>query len=189
MNRRRKLVLTPVYVNYDGLKPMNFLDRLFSRKPACCVNCGSPASFGYSLHAESDRNEISSICLSCLKEKLATDYARFDVFQPSSKWADSKLMRDAQDMLATMQDSCARCGTKANFLWLTSKGLEPKNLDELFAKGVAETLFHWGNPAPHSVCGRCCVDLIGESIEGQHLTFAELCGPHSEDGLVLPMAY
>jgi len=135
---------------------MKFLDRLFPRKPASCVSCGSPAGFGYSLHAESDRDDISSMCLTCIKARLATDYAQFDkralviepaanlpcyVFQPSSRWGDSKLMRDARDMLSRMQDPCDRCGAKANFLWLTSSGLTIDNLEELLSKGVAETLF------------------------------------------------
>ena len=111
------------------------------------------------------------------------------VFQPSSKWEDSKLMKDAEDMLSKMQDSCANCGAKANFLWLTSSGLRLDNLDELFNKGVEETLFRWGNRPPHPVCGRCCVNLICGSIDANSLTFAEVCGPHSEDGFVLPMAY
>ncbi len=186
---------------------MKLFDRLFSRKPrkpASCVNCGSPAGFGYSLSAESDTNDISSVCLSCLKEKLATDYAQFDkralviepaanlpcyVFQPNSRWTDSKLMKDTLDMLSRMQDSCDRCAAQARFLWLTSSGLKLDNLDELFAKGIAETLLRWGNRPPHSVCGRCCVNLICESIQSQCLTFAEVCGPRSEDGFVLPMAY
>jgi len=174
------------------------------RKPAPCVNCGTPAGFGYTLHAESARNDISSVCLNCLKVKLAADYEQFDkralviepaanlpcyVFQPSSRWRDNKLMTDARDWLAQMQGSCSRCGAKANFLWLTSSGLKLENLDELFAKGVTDTLFRWGNSPPHTLCGRCCVDLISESIQRRGLTFAEMCGPGSEDGFVLPMAY
>lgn len=183
---------------------MKLLDRLFSPKRASCAKCGAAAGFGYSLHAESDRNDISSMCLSCLKAKLATDCAQFDkralviepvadfpcyVFQPSSRWNDNKLMKDARDMLSRMQDSCVQCGAKANFLWLTSAGLQLDNLDELFSNGVEETLLRWGNLPPHPVCASCCVKLICGSIESHHLTFAEVCGPRSEDGLVLPMAY
>ena len=183
---------------------MRLLDRFFSRKPASCAKCGAPAGFGYSLRAESDRNDISSMCLSCLKAKLATDYAQFDkralviepapnlpcyVFQPDSRWKNYKLMSDARDMLSRMQDSCGHCGAKANFLWLTSSGLQPDSLDELFWKGAEETLLRWGNRKPHPVCARCCVNLICGSIESHRLTFAEVCGPRSEDGVVLPMAY
>lgn len=183
---------------------MKLFDRLFSRKPVFCVKCGAAAGFGYSLHAESDRDEISSMCLSCLKAKLATDYAQFDkralviepaadlpcyVFQPSSRWNDDKLMRDARDMLSKMQNSCVQCGANANFLWLTSTGLQLDNLDKLFSDGVEDTLFQWGNLPPHPVCARCCVNLICGSIESHHLMFLEVCGPRSEDGFVLPMAY
>jgi hypothetical protein len=88
-----------------------------------------------------------------------------------------------------MQDSCNHCGAKANFLWLTSGGLRLENLHELFAKGVSETLLRWGNSPPQPVCGRCCVNFICGSIETRRITFAEVCGPRSEDGFVLPMAY
>jgi len=174
------------------------------RKPAACANCGAPAGFGYSLHAESDRKDIVSVCLNCLKTKLARDYGQFGeralviepaenlpcyVFQPSSKWKDYMLMDEAGRLLGSMQDSCNHCGAKANFLWLTSSGLRPENLDELFAEGVSQTLLRWGNSSPHPACGACCVNLICGSIETRRLTFAEVCGPRSEDGVVLPMAY
>ena len=174
------------------------------RKPSTCVNCGTPAGFGYSLRAESDRKDIASVCLNCLKVKLGKDYEEFGkhalviepaanlpcyVFQPSSIWKDCKLGEDAARLLSRMQDSCNRCGAKANFLWLTSSGLRPENLDELFAKGVSDTLLHWGNSQPQPVCGGCCVNFICGSIETRRLTFAEVCGPTSEDGFVLPMAY
>jgi len=165
----------PDYVNYDTLQPMKLLDRFFSRKPAPCIKCSSPAEFGYSLHAESDRNDISSMCLNCLKTKLGTDYAQFDkralviepaanlpcyVFQPSSNWKDCQLARDTRDMLSRVQGPCGHCGAGANFLWLTSIGLQLENLDELFSKGIEETLLRWGNRPPSTVCARCCVNLI-----------------------------
>ncbi len=183
---------------------MKLLDRFFSRKPASCAECGAPAGLGYSLHAESDRNDISSRCLSCLKAKLEADYAQFDhralviepaanfpcyVFQPNSRWEGYKLMRDAQDILSRMQDSCYRCGAIARFLWLTSSGLQPDKQDELFSKGIKEALFRWGNRPPHPVCARCCVNLICDSIEANRLTFLEVCSPRTEDGVVLPMGY
>jgi len=183
---------------------MNLLNRLFSRNSASCAKCGAPARFGYSLHAESDRNGICSMCLSCLKEKLKADYAQFEqralviepavdfpcyVFQPNSRWEGHKLTKDAQDMLSKMQDSCYRCGTMAGFLWMTSTGLKPENQDELFTKGIEGALFRWGNSVPHPVCARCCVDLVCDSIEANHLTFLEVCSPRDEDGFVLPMSY
>jgi hypothetical protein len=174
------------------------------RKTAFCVKCGVPAAFGYSHRAESDNKDIASVCLNCLKAKLAQDYEQFEkralivepaanlpcyVFQPSSKWKDCKLTEEAREMLSKMRDSCSHCGAKATFLWLTSKGLRLERLDELFAEGVSKTLFRWGNNPPQPVCGRCCVDLICSSIEKNGLTFLEVCGPRSEDGFVLAMGY
>jgi len=87
------------------------------RKPAPCVNCGAPAGFGYSLRAESDRKDITGVCLNCLKTKLAKDYEEFGkralviepaanlpcyVFQPNSKWKDCKLGEDAGKLLSRM---------------------------------------------------------------------------------------
>lgn len=174
------------------------------RKPAFCVNCGAPSGFGYSIQAESAMKDITRLCLNCLKAKLANDYEQFGaralvidpaanlpcyVFQPGSKWKDCRLMEDAGALLSRMQDSCHHCGAKANFLWLTSSGLQLNNQDKLFSEGLSETLLQWGNRPPYSVCGRCCVNLICESIENRGLMFVEVCGPRSEDGLVLPMAY
>jgi len=98
-------------------------------------------------------------------------------------------MGDARDMLSKMHDSCGQCGAKANFLWLTSGGLQRDNLDELFSKGIEETLLRWGNHQSHPVCARCCVNHICDSIETHRLTFAEVCSPRFEDGFVLPMGY
>jgi hypothetical protein len=169
-----------------------------------CVNCGAPSRFGFSNHAESAMKDISRLCLNCLKTKLADDYTQFRahalviepaanlpcyVFQPSSNWKDRKLVEETDNLLSKMETSCHRCGAKANFLWLTSNGLTEDNAENLFTAGVPETLLRWGNGPPCSVCGRCCVDLICESIESRSLTFLEVCSPRSEDGLVLPMGY
>ncbi len=174
------------------------------RKPASCVKCGAPSAFGYSIQAESSLKDTTRVCLNCLKTKLAKDYEQFSahalviepaatlpcyVFQPNSKWKDSKLADEAQALLATMEGSCHRCGARANFLWLTSKGLRDNTAEKVFANGVSETLLRWGNSAPDPVCGKCCVNLISASIESQHLTFIEVCGPRSEDGFVVPMGY
>lgn len=148
--------------------------------------------------------DIARLCLNCLKMKLADDYAQFEahalvieptanlpcyVFQPSSKWKDSKLAEETGKLLSNMETTCHQCGGKANFLWLTSKELTETNAEKMFTEGVSETLLRWGNGPPCSVCGRCCVDAICKSIENQNLTFVEVCGPRSEDGFVLPMGY
>jgi len=183
---------------------MKLLDRLFSRRPASCVECGSPSEFGYSLHAETDWKDISRMCRNCLRARLATDYLHFDkralviepaanfpcyVFQPSSRWGDNRLVREARDLLSRMQNSCGRCGARANFLWIASSGLQPDKQDEFFSKGIEETLLRWGNRPPNPVCAHCCVSLIFSGIEAHGLTFLEVCGPRSEDGFVVPMGY
>jgi len=173
-------------------------------KGEACVSCGAPSRFGYSIRAESDLKDVVRLCLTCLKTKLAADYQRFGaralvieptaalpcyVFQPSGKWKGRKLVEEAAALLSKMENSCHRCSGKANFLWLTSKGLQVDNQDRLFAEGVSETLLRWGNLPPFPVCARCCVNLICDGIESRSLTFLEVCGPLSEDGFVLPMAY
>ena len=35
----------------------------------------------------------------------------------------------------------------------------------------------------------CCLALIKETIENHNLTFLEVCGPRSEEGVVIPMGY
>jgi hypothetical protein len=78
------------------------------KKPSNCVVCGLPSRFGYSMQAESARKDIASVCLNCLKKKLAEDYEKFEaralviepapdlpcyVFQPSRNWKDYKPVR------------------------------------------------------------------------------------------------
>jgi hypothetical protein len=148
--------------------------------------------------------DIASVCLNCLKTKLATDYGQFGaralviepaatlpcyVFQPSTKWKGHKLAEETEKLVSKMELACHHCGAKANFLWLTSNGLAENNVDKLLAAGISETLLRWGNRPPEAVCGRCCVSLICKSIESRRLTFAEVCAPRSEDGFVLPMGY
>ncbi len=136
------------------------------KKSANCAICVLPARFGYSLKAESDKKDIASVCLNCLKKKLAADYESFQaralviepaaglpcyVFQPSSQWKEYKLSEETEKLLSNMEPACHRCGAKANFLWVTSNGLRGDNAEAVFAQGIAETLFRWGNsPLPPS---------------------------------------
>ena len=174
------------------------------RKTRSCADCGSPSRFGHSSHAGSAMKDISQLCLNCLNARLAVDCGQFEgralviepaanfpcyVFQPSSKSKDQKLGQETGLLLSKMEETCTHCGAKANFLWLTSKGLVENNAERLLTEGVSETLLRWGNSPPRSVCGRCCLDLICKSIESQSLTFLEVCGPRSEDGFVLPIGY
>jgi hypothetical protein len=48
------------------------------KKSASCVICGLPSRFGYSMEAESAKKDITSVCLNCLKTKLAADFEKFE---------------------------------------------------------------------------------------------------------------
>ena len=174
------------------------------RTHAKCSACGAPSQFGYSHEAESDARDIIRLCLACLVSKLSDDFRNYAaralvvepaadlpcyVFQPKSKWADSELAADLTIVLASMEDTCRRCGSRANFLWVTSNGLQPSTIEQFLSAGPSRTLFQWSNAQPISVCGPCCLALIKKTIENRNLTFLEVCGPRSEDGLILPMGY
>jgi hypothetical protein len=190
-----------------GVATTLFLALLYFRmqkKPARCVFCGLPSRFGYSMQAESAKRDIASVCLNCLQSKLAAEYEKFEaralviepaqafpcyVFQPNKKWKDCTLSEETETLLSNMKPDCHRCGARANFLWVTANGLRGENADMLFAQGIGETLLRWGNDSASSLCWRCCVDLIFQSIENRQLAFLEVCGPRSENGFVLPMGY
>jgi len=174
------------------------------RKHGTCAICASASQFGYSAKAESKAEDIVSLCLTCLGKKLAGDYQAYGgkalviapaanlpcyVFQPKSKWAESALMKEASEMFSKMEETCKKCRAKARCLWMTSNGLPPSNFEEVLSKGASRTLLQWGNPRAISVCGKCCVKLIGEAMQDQALEFLEVCAPRSEDGFVMPMAY
>ena len=174
------------------------------KKPAKCVLCGLPSRFGYSVQAESARKDIARVCLNCLKTKLVAEYEKFEaralviepapafpcyVFQPNKKWNDYKLPEETERLLSNMKSACHRCGARANFLWVTANGLRGDNVEMVFTQGIAETLLRWRNESASSVCGRCCVDLIFQTIENRQLAFLEVCSPRSENGFVIPMGY
>ena len=174
------------------------------RPPAKCSGCGAPSQFGYSKQAESEASQVVRLCLKCLTAKLRDDYQGYDgralviepaadlpcyVFQPKSKWADSKLSEELTTFVSSMEDTCRDCGAKARFLWLTSKGLLPSNFSQILSDGLSQTLLRWGNDKPYPVCGQCCVASIVKTIESRSLTFLEVCAPRLEDGFVIPMGY
>lgn len=130
-------------------------------KPRPCVNCGDPSRFGFSKEAESSAADIARLCLNCLKPKLADDYARYEaralvvepnanfpcyVFQPSSRWRNERLMQVTVQLLSKMEPTCHFCGTKSNFLLVTSHGLSEDKQDQISADGISETLLQSGNP-------------------------------------------
>ena len=174
------------------------------RAHAKCSNCGSASQFGYSREAESASDDIVRLCLACLTSKLTDDYRGYGaralviepaadlpcyVFQPKGKWAGSKLAEDLTTLLINMKDACRNCGSPANFLWVTSNGLLPSTFARVFSEEPLLTLLRWGNDQPFPVCAPCCLALIKKSIEDHGLTFLEVCGPRSEDGVVIPMGY
>jgi hypothetical protein len=169
-----------------------------------CANCGSSSNFGYSNEAESKAEDIVKLCFTCLSAKLTDDYKQFSgkalviqpaagfpcyVFQPKSRWADSKLVKEMSEMFSGMEETCNQCTSNAHFLWATSNGLVPSNFDKVLSEGLTETLSLWGNPRPVSLCTECCVRQITKAIDDHRLSYYEVCGPRSEDGFVIPMGY
>jgi hypothetical protein len=169
-----------------------------------CANCGSPSRFGYSREAESVLGDIVNLCFSCLVKKLSDDYESYEgkalviqpaagfpcyVFQTSSKWPDSKLAREVAEMFPATREACNQCGSKAHYLWVTSKGLNPSNFEQFLSQGLSQTLLRWGNAGPVWLCATCCVKSIARAIEEHGLTFLEVCAPRCADGFVVPMAY
>ena len=169
-----------------------------------CANCGLPSQFGYSREAESELEDIVNLCFTCLVKKMSDDYESYEgralviqpaagfpcyVFQPSSRWPDSKLAKEAAEMFSATEEACNRCGSNAHYLWVTSKGLNPSTFEQVLSSGLSETLLLWGNPRPVSLCSRCCVKSMAKAIEEHKLTFLEVCSPRSANGFVLPMGY
>lgn len=169
-----------------------------------CANCGSSSNFGYSNESESKAEDIVKLCITCLATKLTDDYKRFSgkalviqpaagfpcyVFQPKSRWADSKLLKETTEMFCRMEETCSQCASSSHYLWVTSNGLVPSNFEKVLSEGLAATLLLWGNPRPVSLCGQCCVRQIKKAIEEHGLSYYEVCGPRAEDGFVIPMGY
>jgi hypothetical protein len=174
------------------------------RPSAKCSACGSPSQFGYSKHAESERNQIAQLCLKCLTTTLRDECRQYAghalviepvadlpcyVFQPASKWADSKLAKDLTTFFSNMEGACRGCGSPARFLWTTANGLLPSNFSQVLSDGLSQTLLRWSNDKPYPMCSECCVRSIVTKIDTRGLTFLEVCSPRLEDGFVIPMAY
>ncbi len=101
-----------------------------------CANCGSPSRFGYSREAESKTEDIVKLCRTCLAAQLTDDYERYEgealviqpaadfpcyVFQPKSRWADSRLTKEMTEMLSKTDKTCDQCVKRpfslGNFDW------------------------------------------------------------------------
>ena len=169
-----------------------------------CVNCGSSSHFGYSSGPESKPEDIVKFCFTCLVAKLTDDYQQYQgkafviqpaagfpcyVFQPKTRWADSKFAKEITEMFSRTDETCNHCGSNVHFLWMTSNGLNQTNFEQVLSKGPSETLMRWGNSQPILLCGGCCVKLIAKAIQDHSLSFYEVCSPLSGDGFVMPMGY
>jgi len=172
-----------------------------------CSVCGAESKYGYSEHAEGDKN-IKSLCQKCLINRVERDYITFSgravviqpvpgppcyVFHSNKEWGEffkeSRMDDDARAYLLRMDTMCHDCAQKANFLWIESSGLTAQNFGNVLKKGFSETLLP-RNPKPLSLCGPCCVRHIARELEGKGITYLEVGGPKgAEDGFVIPMAY
>lgn len=169
-----------------------------------CANCGAPSQFGYSREPESKTEDIIKLCLTCLAAKLRGDYQRYEgralviepatgfpcyVFQANSRWADSRLAKEVNEICSKTDKACSRCSSQAQYFLVTSNGLSPSNFEQLLSDGLLQTLLQWGNPRPIALCAGCCVESITKAIADHGLRFYEVCSPRSEGGFVIPMGY
>ena len=173
-----------------------------------CSVCGVPSSYGYSEHAEEEADKIRPLCLTHLNAELEKDYQSFRgravviepadgppcyVFQLAEEWQqafkDSKIAKDVSSLLAKMDAKCHDCGQTATYLWVQSKGVTGDNFGEMLDEGVSATLLRQ-NPAPISLCPKCCVKRITRILGINHLSYLEVCAPKGNaDGFVVPMGY
>ncbi len=173
-----------------------------------CSVCGLQSRYGFSEHAEEDADKIKPLCLGHLISELESNYQSFRgravviepadgppcyVFQPVEEWRqafkESKIADDVSSLLARMETKCHDCGQPANCLWVESKGLTGDNFSETLDKGVSATLLR-ENPAPISLCPKCCVNRVARALEAKRLSYLEVCAPKGNaDGFVIPMGY
>jgi len=173
-----------------------------------CSICGAGSKFGYSDYAEEDPEKIKPLCLNCLVSQLEKDYTAFSgravvvqpaqgppvyVFQAAQEWQasfkETKIAEDVLALLAKMDAKCHDCGEKTKYLWVESSGLNGENFGESLDKGLTETVLRH-NPAPISLCAKCCVRHIAKDLEAKHLSYLEVSAPKGPgDGFVIPMGY
>jgi hypothetical protein len=174
-----------------------------------CARCAAAALYGYSQKAESARKDIVPLCLNCLLTQLEQDYSAFAgravVIQPVAdlpcyvfrdreylQWLSTEspeMDREVHDLLSKI-GQCKRCGSVAHCEWVESRGLNEKTFEALLQLGIVKTLLAWGNPAPISLCGKCLVRQISQSVRGEGFSHIEVSSPHGTDeGIVLPMGY
>lgn len=147
-----------------------------------CSVCGAPARFGYSERAEARADEIEPMCFEHLMAKLESDYEALQgravviepaagplcyVFQPGEKWRTAfkgtKIADDVSALIAEMKNACHECGQRAKYVWVGSKGMTEDNFGQLLDNGLCTTLLPH-NPAPVSLCARCCAGRITNAL-------------------------
>ena len=173
-----------------------------------CSGCGAPSRFGYGEHAETELDALCPLCVVCLKRRLIVDYGRFTnralvvqpapgppvyVFQSALAWEQhfvhSEMPKDVRALLDSMGRGCHDCRETAKFVWIESLGLTSDTFGQVLDRGVRATLLQ-NNPAPISLCARCCVERIARELTTQDLSYLEVCSPTgAEPGFVLPMGY
>ncbi len=186
------------------------LFRRTSRSPIGrpCRLCGSPAQFGYGQHAEEALEKLEPLCIDCLQRRIGADYGAFKgravivepaagppvyVYQPLPEWKaqfpNSKVAGDVEGLLDRMSSGCEDCGESACFVGVGSLGLTAINFGDVLDQGLAITLLK-NSPPPRSVCSRCCVRRIAESLKRAGPSYIEVCSPSgTANGFVMPMGY
>jgi hypothetical protein len=110
------------------------------------------------------------------------------VFRPKSEW-DEKLRKELDSMLGRLESKCSSCGGAAHYLWFDCVA-EASIVADIPEKGIADTLSPYRGTSPISLCGKCSVKRVGQSLSRQDARYIEVCGPRgSEDGLVIAMGY
>ena len=183
---------------------LDFLKRSPRKKQ--CARCGNVAAHGYSAAAESDRTQITPLCLECLLRKLRHDYEEHHgralviepaPFLPCYVFRDLEYLRSvsadlAREVISLLhaEGQCVSCKGNSSYSWVGSRGITAETFSEVLEKGPKRTLLTWGNPAPVRLCGKCVVDRIGRVLQAGDFEYFEVCSPRgNDDGVVIPMAY
>ncbi len=182
--------------------------KLKSASGKACSCCGAPSRFGYSNQPEETIDEIVPLCLDCLVFRLRADYEAYSgravvvspvegppvyVFRKATEgqesFGDGQIIADVVFLLSKAGNQCMECGQGARFLWVESAGLTGENFTECLEKGLSNTILK-NNPAPRTICDKCCVKHIEKELSARQLSYLEVSAPKgSVDGFVFPMGY
>jgi hypothetical protein len=168
---------------------------------AKCSNCGAPSQFGYSRQAESERSDIARLCLACLMAKIERRLRQLPGASSRSRTRRglALLRLSIEKQMAWLQagggshNSPRQHGGRLPSLRIACQlsmgdiqGLLPPTFEQVFSEGPSQTIFKW---RPVSLCGPCCLAFVKKAIESRGLTVLEVCGPRSQDGIIIPMGY